>query len=239
MERYNKAPSRPNRRKQQNASDGFGHLLLFYILPFIVFNGILFFCVTARPKAVLTVADTNDYLTTEATLKVKSFFPLKSVTFTLDSQELQAVKDKNRTYVIPLTENGVLEAQLVNLNGMSSTLFEHVNILDDNPPTIENASIEDGIVTLTINDSQSGVNFNSIYALNSKNEQVEPLAADRNTNTLSFEMDSNGLYVFAQDKAGKEVRGTFTSHKEGGVEMLQGNVDDEGTVADDSQVSVE
>ncbi len=109
---------------------------------------------------------------------------------------------------------------------MPASLFEHVNVLDDNPPSFSNTQIQDGIVTLSVEDTQSGINFDSIYALNSAEQRVEPLTVDRSTNTLSFEMDPAGLHVYAQDKAGNEVQGTFTSHKEGDVETLEGGADE-------------
>ena len=62
---------------------------------------------------------------------------------------------------------------------------------------------------------------------------MEPLTADRASNTLSYEMDSAGLHVYARDKADNEVQGTFTSHKEGSVETLEGGaVDPESGVVE-------
>ena len=70
-------------------------VLLFYILPFIVINSIIFFVVTAKPKYELTVAPTNDYQTTTATFKITSHMPLKNVTITFNSQPLDLVSVGN------------------------------------------------------------------------------------------------------------------------------------------------
>ena len=224
MPRNQKTTYQSLRYDRPSSDRGFLHLFLFYILPFIIFNSIVFYCVTSRPRLSLELADTNDYLTTQATLKIKSYFPVKSMLVNLEGEEIQMEKTKGKTYVIPLTKNGVLEVRVENLNGMSTTLFEHVNILDDNPPSIEDTAILDGVVTLTVKDSQSGVNFDSIYAVNSAGEQVAPLTVDRSTCTLSYEMDPQGLHVYAQDKAQNEVQATFTSHKEGDTETLDGGM---------------
>ncbi len=220
MPRNQRSNYRSARYPRRSSGDGFFHVLLFYILPFIVFNGILFYCVTTRPKVDLTLADTNDYLTTTATLKINSLFPVKSIEISMEGDELEAEKQKGRTYLIPLSTNGMLEAKVVNLNGMSTTVFESVNILDDNPPSIEDTSIADGIVTLTVKDSQSGVNFDSIYAVDSQGERLEPVAVDRSTCTVSYDMDASGFHVYAQDKAGNESQKTYTSHKEGDTETI-------------------
>lgn len=234
MEHYQTSPYRRSGRYQKKQGSEWTHILLFYVLPFLIFNGILFFCVTAKPKIAVTVADTNDYLSTEVTLTVKSWFPTKSVSMVIDGEEVELEKGKKRTYTTTIYKNGSIEASVVNLNGMPASVFEHVNVLDDNPPSFENTQILDGVVTLTVGDSQSGINFDSIYALNSAEQRVEPLTVDRSTNTLSFEMDPAGLHVYAQDKAGNEVQGTFTSHKEGNVETLEGGAD--GALEDGAQL---
>lgn len=77
------------RRKKQSE---WPHILLFYVLPFIVFNSILFFCLTTKPKLSVVVEDTNDYLSTNVVLTVKSFFPTKSVSMTLDGEPLELEK---------------------------------------------------------------------------------------------------------------------------------------------------
>lgn len=220
---YSRTSFRPARRQN---TDGFLHVFLFYVLPFIVFNAVLFYAVTAVPKFSLNVADTNDYLTTEATLSLDSFYPTKSVQVSLDGEALEITKEKGRTYSIPISKNGVLEVVVENWNGMSSTVFEHVDILDENPPAFDTPQIIDGVVTLTVTDSQSGVDFDSIYATDSEGNQIDPLTVDRSSNTLSFEMDPNGLYVHAQDKAGLKVEARFTSHKEGDTETVEGVVTD-------------
>ncbi len=226
MEIYQNSSYRRSGRYQKNQDGGWPHILLFYVLPFIIFNSILLYCVIAKPKIEVVVADTNDYLSTQVTLTVKSWFPTKSVKMTIDGEEVELEKGKKRTYTTTVYKNGSIEAAVVNLNGMPASLFEHVNVLDDNPPSFSNTQIQDGIVTLSVEDTQSGINFDSIYALNSAEQRVEPLTVDRSTNTLSFEMDPAGLHVYAQDKAGNEVQGTFTSHKEGDVETLEGGADE-------------
>ncbi len=121
MEYYQKSAYRSNKKYKQKSSGGLPDLLLFYILPFIVFNSILFYCVASSPKINLEIQDTKDYLSTQASMTIESWFPTKSISFNMDGEELEPVKDKRRTYSVPITRNGVLEVTVVNLNGMSST----------------------------------------------------------------------------------------------------------------------
>ena len=52
--------------------------LLFYVLPYIVINAIIFFLVTATPKVDMSVGDTSDYRTTQVEFKVDSM-PLPDI----------------------------------------------------------------------------------------------------------------------------------------------------------------
>ena len=229
MEYYQKSAYRSNKKYKQKSSGGLPDLLLFYILPFIVFNSILFYCVASSPKINLEIQDTKDYLSTQASMTIESWFPTKSISFNMDGEELEPVKDKRRTYSVPITRNGVLEVTVVNLNGMSSTVFKHVNVLDDIPPSFENATLEDGILMLRVTDIQSLVNSDAIYAVDSAGIQRAPLSVERIEDTIdnttaysiTFEMDLNGLHVYVQDKAGNEAQKTFTTHKEGNLDVLE------------------
>ncbi len=237
MEQFKESAPYRNRRYRRKKQNEWPHILLFYVLPFLVFNGLLLICLTSKPKVSVVVEDTNDYLSTHVVLTVKSLYPTKSVSMTLDGEALELEKGSHRTYTAVVSKNGSIEASVVNLNGMPATVFEHVNVLDDNPPEFSSAEIQDGVVTITVDDSQSGINFDSIYALNSAGERVEPLTADRASNTLSFEMDSAGLHVYARDRADNEVQGTFTSHKEGSVETLEGGAVDPETGALEPEIT--
>ena len=229
MEYYQKSAYRSNKKYKQKSSGGLPDLLLFYILPFIVFNSILFYCVASSPKINLEIQDTKDYLSTQASMTIESWFPTKSISFNMDGEELEPVKDKRRTYSVPITRNGVLEVTVVNLNGMSSTVFKHVNVLDDIPPSFENATLEDGILMLRVTDSQSLVNSDAIYAVDSAGIQRAPLSVERIEDTIdnttaysiTFEMDLNGLHVYVQDKAGNEAQKALTTHKEGNLDILE------------------
>lgn len=236
---YDKRGSRKPQRRNVSSSGDWLNILLFYILPFIIVNIIIFFYVTTPPKCTITLADTNDYLTTKVTMTVDSWFPTKTISLKLDSEQLEMEKGRKRTYTATLYKNGVLEANIVNINGMSITKFEHVDILDEIPPSIESSTVEDGLVTVVFQDSQSGVNPDTIYALDSNDVALAPLSLDKATCTVTFEMDPAGLRIFAQDRAGNEVQGTFTSRKEGEDEILEGGELDSEEEDDDSVVVTE
>lgn len=209
------------RRRQKNTIAEWRQILLFHVLPFILFNGLLFYTVTVRPALTCTVGDTNDYLSTQVYVNIDSPFPTKELTVTMDGEPLELVKDKNRRYTATVYKNGSIEASVTNFNGMSATVFEQVNVLDDNPPTIEHASIVDGILSLTITDSQAGVDFDSVYALNQAGERIEPLTVNRDTGVLTYKMNSGSISVISLDRAGNEAHSTITANGNGDVQTTE------------------
>ena len=227
MEHYHQSSYRRSGRHKQKPASEWPHILLFYILPFLVFNAIVFYLVTAKPKFELTVEDTSDYQNTTATLTMKSWLPTKSIVMELDGENLELTKGKKRTYTTTLHRNGSLQAIVTNFNGMPEDNIKYVNILDDTPPTFSASYVEDGVLTVTLTDSQAGINYDSVYALNSTGERVLPLVANRDLNTFSFTMDSAGLRIFVQDMAGNEAQSSFTSHKENGSEVLDSTPEQE------------
>lgn len=234
MSTYRNSPynNRNRQKRYRSTSDDWISILLYYIVPFVIVNGIIFFFVIARPKCTITVGETHDYLSTQVTLKVESWFPTKTISLSMDGEEIQLEKVKGRTYKATIYKNGALHVNVINLNGMSLTQFEHIDMLDDTQPEIEGFEVEDGIITIVFSDSQSGINFDSIYALDSVDTRHEPLTLDRSTATVTFEMDPAGLEVYAEDMVGNLVKATFSSHKEGEEEILEGGAisdsDEEG-----------
>lgn len=226
----------PGRYQKKSRSDGWTHVLLFYVLPFLVFNSLLFFAVTATPKLSLTVAESADFLSTEVTLKVESWFPTKSVTMTIDGEPVELTKSKSRTYSVAVYKNGSIDARVTNLNGMPGMITGHINVIDENAPTFEDTNLEDGILTVTLSDTQSGVDFDSIYAVNSAGEQLEATMLNPEINAKAFVMDPAGTQVYAKDKAGNEVHQSFTSHKEGSKGVLDSSKEEETAEGSDNIV---
>ncbi|RGY96294.1 hypothetical protein [Clostridium sp. AM58-1XD] len=211
--------TRPYRHEHKNSNDTV-RVLLFYVLPFIIFNTILFLLVTSRPRFEISVGETTDYQSTVVTITQKSLIPVTEMVTSMDGEVLELQKVGSRQYAASIHKNGALEVTMKGMNGMTRTTFEHISILDDAPPAVSDSSIDQGILTVTFEDSQAGLDYQSIYAVDSMNQQIYPISVDKVTNSATFAMDSNGLVVHATDLSGNEMQATFKSHKEGDKEVL-------------------
>lgn len=202
MNQYTYTNSRSKKNTRKSDLD-WKKLLLFYILPFLIVNGSIFYLATCKPKFTVAVDDTKDYKTTDMTFKIDSILPTRNLSITINGEPLDLKKTGRKTYAATITQNGTVEIYLESFNGMAVTKFEHVNSLDDEPPTIDSCTAEDGILTVTMSDSQSGIDFTSIHAVDSKGNTVNPLTVDKQTSTVTFTADPNGLTLYVKDKSGQ------------------------------------
>ena len=110
--------------------------LVFYVLPFVVVNLILFTLITASPKIELTIGETTDYKTVDISFRVRSILPIREMTVTLESQPVE-VERSDGAYRATLDSNGTLEIYAEGWNGMSVRDNEHIAVLDDAAPVID------------------------------------------------------------------------------------------------------
>ena len=219
MNQYNKQ-NRSNLRNTRSGyrrdagKNGFLKVLLFYVLPFIVVNGLIFFLVTAKPKGEITIGESSNYTSTDMELKIKSLLPVKQMEAAIDGAPIEMKKSGPRTYTAVLTNNGVLEVKLISFNKMKTVIYEQVDVLDDTPPAIKDYVNENGILTFRLEDSQSGVDFSSIYGSDEDNPEISPLAIDRSTGSVTFELKKDNLIITAKDMIGNEMHVTFNPQGE-------------------------
>ena len=194
-------------------------ILLFYILPFVVINLLIFFLVTCRPTYEVELNGTNDYRTTDVTFTITSHMPLKTVTIRLDDEPLDLTQVGRKSYRSTVTHNGILEVHMVNFNGVEVTGYEIIDILDNQLPEVIDYSINDGLLSIVVSDSQSGIDYDSLTATRSDGQVITPVSVDKNTGTVVFEMDPGGLIANICDMSGNEYQPSFS------VTIIEENAD--------------
>lgn len=210
--------SHGSRRSPKHSNNGrsgnenrFLHNLLWYVLPFIVFNLLLLFLVTASPRIELTVGDTTDYKTVDVSLKVKSLIPIRKLTTTLESQDIE-FKKEGGVYHATLTNNGALEIYVESWNGMPARQNEHIAVLDDTAPSIDEETVvmEDGKLELIAEDNISGINYEAVYATDDAGKRTAPVSYDKETGRITFDLEKGSLTVYLEDMAGNANQAAFS-----------------------------
>ncbi|MDO4266640.1 MAG: hypothetical protein Q4C63_09305 [Eubacteriales bacterium] len=204
--------ARGMRVKQNTFAGRMKKALIFYLLPYFVINGIIFAVVTATPKIEIRVDDTDDYRTTKVEFTVKSLLPLKSLKADIESKEITFEK-QGSNYTASVDMNGTFYVEAEGLNGMHASNYADVSVLDDRAPIVngESCEVSGGDLRFTITDSQSGVNFDSIYGIYDGNREVRPLSYDRDTGVVMIPLYTNSLQIHAEDMVGNAMSISFSA----------------------------
>ncbi len=196
-------------------SNKYVRFLLFWVLPYIVINAIIFILVCSTPKAEITVGDTDDYVSANVTFTVKSLLPVSELEVTLESSPVEYTKNGS-TYTCKITQNGTFAVRTSSINGMTNTSFTDISILDDTAPSVSesSAAVSDGLLTFSISDTQSGVDFSSIYGIINEDEEqvVYPSEVDRDLGIVSMEIpsDTETIDLYFSDMVGNARTGKIT-----------------------------
>ena len=201
------------RVKGSPLSNKFVRFLLFGLIPYLVINGIILLLVCSTPKISIEVKDTNDYVTSDIVFSVRSILPIKDMKVTMESADTEYEKDGSN-YRCTVNQNGTFYVEATSMNGMMRAAYADVSMLDDTAPAVdeESANIDQGALTFSISDAQSGVNFDSIYAIVNEEDVVYPSDCDRTTGQVTIPLPSkcSSVELYFEDRVGNARSGHIT-----------------------------
>ncbi len=187
-----------------------GNVVLFYIIPFLLINLLIFFLVTLRPKFKLHIEESSDFRTAEIQVEMHPRLPLAAFEVKLDDAPLNLENLGGGHYKASVDKNGTLEVTVRYINGMHRTQYEHIGSVDDQPPLISGDELDGNMLTVSFDDPQSGINYDSIYAMDADEERVLPSSIDESENKAVFQVLTSRLEVHVSDQLGHEAVANFT-----------------------------
>ena len=187
-----------------------GNVVLFYIIPFLLINLLIFFLVTLRPKFKLHIEESSDFRTAEIQVEMHPRLPLAAFEVKLDDTPLNLENLGGGHYKASVDKNGTLEVTVRYINGMHRTQYEHIGSVDDQPPLISGDELDGNMLTVSFDDPQSGINYDSIYAIDADEERVLPSSIDESENKAVFQVLTSRLEVHVSDQLGHEAVANFT-----------------------------
>ena len=190
------------------------NFFLFTIIPFILLNTIIFFAVTTMPDFTLDIIKNADFKTVNLTVTQTSIYPLKSFIVKLDETEIQMEVHKEgfkTIYEATLTTNGGLSVEAINLNGMRKIAYDQIDSIDTTPPLIlDPEETENSKVSISLEDDQSGIDFDKLYAIDARGNNIRPELIDKENSSVVFPYDTDSLEIHVVDKVGNQSVANFS-----------------------------
>ena len=197
----------PGKKKKKKKIESF---FFFYFLPFVLLNVVIFFLATAQPDFTLKIDDTpNDLSKVSFSIENKGRLNFSSLTVRLDDVPVEFEKKDKNLYTATVDRNGTLEVIAGYFNGMTRTQYEHISTIDDAPPTITGEELDGTLLTVSFEDAQSGINFDTIYAIDAGGARVLPESVDEANFLCSFRIQTNSLEVHVSDLCANEAIALF------------------------------
>ena len=187
-----------------------GNVFLFYVIPFLLLNLLIFFLVTLRPKFKLHIEESVDFRSAEIELEMHPRLPLAAFDVKLDDTPLNLENLGGGHYKTSVDKNGTLEVTIRYINGMSRTQYEHIGSIDDQPPLISGEELDGNMLTVSFDDAQSGVDYDSIYGMDANEERVLPRSIEYAAHIAVFQITTDRLEIHASDKLGHEAVCNFS-----------------------------
>ena len=97
-------------------------------------------------------------------------------------------------------------------NGMPARQNEHIAVLDDTAPSIDEETVvmEDGKLELIAEDNISGINYEAVYATDDAGKRTAPVSYDKETGRITFDLEKGSLTVYLEDMAGNANQAAFS-----------------------------
>lgn len=171
-------------------------MVLFLMLPF------LFIAPDFSIKA-----DENKYTATPVyEVEVDSFMPISRVTATIDGRNIPVYEMDAHKYSIEPAINGRMKVTVTLLNRQQTTKYIEVTNVDVDVPVLISTNWDDKYLYLTLSDSDSGINFKEIKAIDTGGNSHNPVFYNESNGQVVFAYPKDSLNVYISDNAGNSLQ---------------------------------
>lgn len=209
----NKNSKKKTNKAKRNVASILLSIFFGFLIPYIVINGLIFFLFIQVPSIHIVAQDSTDYEESKIKFYTKSILPIIDIkTFFQDNPV--AYTKLGDYYIIDAKDNGTYQIIVTSLNRASVNSFVDIEARDGDAPTINSndATIIGNTLTITVNDTLSGINYDNIYAINEDGSTEAPKYFDRASGTVQFQFDSNKkLTIHVEDMDGNASEVSFNS----------------------------
>ena len=139
-------------------------------------------------------------------LKVDTWFPIHTITATIDGEDMPVFENSDGDYVIKAKKNGVMEVTVTLWNNQFDKQTVTVSDCDEMYPILEYTELNENNITIYLRDEQSGINYKSAYAIDYDGNKIYPTSYDEASNSITFPYDQIDTYIYVSDNAGNKTK---------------------------------
>ena len=162
------------------------------------------------PRFQSRVNGADDGITAQVTLDLHSIFPIEAITATLNGRTLSFERLEGKRYEAQVDQNGVIDLTITTKNGQLNQGQIAVSVIDQQSPTIVDDYQAGGMVYVTLEDDLSGVDFNSIYAIDADGNRIRPERVDPKHRQVAFALPTQSITLFIPDHKGNVLHAVLT-----------------------------
>lgn len=166
-------------------------LVLFMLLPLLF--------VTA--EILIAVNFSKENSNPEYTVTVAPFIPVDSISVKMNGRTVPIYEVNSHEFVIKPTDSGEMSVTVTLFNQQTSTDIISVEGVDTTPPTLVSVDTEDDKVSVNVEDTESGVDYSGITAVNTEGESVV-WTHDEANDLLLLDYPSSVVTIFVPDMRG-------------------------------------
>lgn len=139
-------------------------------------------------------------------LTVNSLIPVSRVTATLDGKYVPVYEVGDKTYSVEPVSNGTMTVTVTLKNRQFSSESFNVTGVDTSSPIVLSDRLEGNQVYLYMSDLDSGVDYESISAMDIDGKEVLPAFYDESENYVVFDYPEKSLNIYISDKVGNTLQ---------------------------------
>ena len=181
-----------------------------FLFPFVVINGIILFLYIQTPVINVVDTESKDYDENIIKFTIDSLLPISDIKAFFEDTEVAYTK-MGGIYSVNADSNGTYQIKVTSINGATSNQYVQIEARDNIAPiiNIEDAIITGNTLTISIYDTESGINYENLYATLDDGSVEEPTYVDKSSGTVKFTLKSK-ITIHVEDVLGNSAERTFS-----------------------------
>lgn len=134
-------------------------------------------------------------------MTVDSMLPITRVTASINGHNIPVYEIDARKFSIEPSINGRMEVTITLFNHQSMTQYVNVGKVDTEAPVLVSNDTDSEMIYLNLSDTGSGINFDSIKAIDSQGNTITPNYIDESKGRVGFPYPADSMNVYVSDYA--------------------------------------